>query len=59
MSTLRSLFLTLLLVPLLATAQQMPTPPALAAKSWLLLASGALLLGTRQWLKHLHHRSPS
>ncbi|MDX7613249.1 DUF4401 domain-containing protein, partial [Aeromonas caviae] len=31
----------------------------LMTKSWLLLASGALLLGTRQWLKHLHHRSPS
>ena len=41
MSTLRSLFLTLLLVPLLATAQQMPTPPALAAKSWLLIESGS------------------
>uniref|UniRef100_UPI0005B53B38 DUF4401 domain-containing protein n=1 Tax=Aeromonas sp. ZOR0002 TaxID=1339228 RepID=UPI0005B53B38 len=31
----------------------------LMTKSWLLLASGALLLGTRQWLKHLHHGSPS
>ena len=41
MSTLRSLFLTLLLVPLLATAQQMPTPPALAAKSWLLIESAS------------------
>ena len=41
MPTLRSLFLTLLLVPLLATAQQMPTPPALAAKSWLLIESAS------------------
>jgi hypothetical protein len=31
----------------------------LMTKSWLLLASGALLLGTRQWLKHLHNGSPS
>ena len=36
----RSLLIALLvsfLVPSLALAQQMPTPPALAAKSWLLL----------------------
>jgi D-alanyl-D-alanine carboxypeptidase (penicillin-binding protein 5/6) len=42
MSKLRSLFLVFLCLPLLALAQQLPTPPALAAKSWLLLevASG-------------------
>jgi D-alanyl-D-alanine carboxypeptidase (penicillin-binding protein 5/6) len=37
----RSLFLSLLLLPLLAFAQQLPTPPALAAKSWLLIESGS------------------
>jgi D-alanyl-D-alanine carboxypeptidase (penicillin-binding protein 5/6) len=37
----RSLFLSLLLLPLLALAQQLPTPPALAAKSWLLIESGS------------------
>jgi len=36
-SFLRSLFIALLTLPLLAMAQQMPTPPALAAKSWLLI----------------------
>jgi len=36
MRTLRSLFLALLLLPVLAVAQQLPTPPALAAKAWLL-----------------------
>lgn len=41
MPTLRSLFLSLLLVPVLASAQQMPTPPALAAKSWLLVESAS------------------
>jgi len=41
MATLRSLFLTLLFVPMLALAQQMPTPPALAAKSWLLVESAS------------------
>ena len=41
MTTLRSLFLTFLLLPLLASAQQMPTPPALAAKSWLLIESAS------------------
>jgi len=41
MATLRSLFLTLLFVPMLALAQQMPTPPALAAKSWLLIESSS------------------
>jgi D-alanyl-D-alanine carboxypeptidase (penicillin-binding protein 5/6) len=45
MSKLRSLFLVFLCLPLLALAQQLPTPPALAAKSWLLLevASGQQL----------------
>lgn len=33
----RLFFLSLLLFPLLAHAQQMPTPPALAAKTWLLV----------------------
>ena len=41
MPTLRSLFLVTLSVPLLAMAQQMPTPPALAAKSWLLVESAS------------------
>ena len=41
MPTLRSLFLATLSVPLLAMAQQMPTPPALAAKSWLLVESAS------------------
>ena len=36
MRTLQSLFLALLLLPVLALAQQLPTPPALAAKAWLL-----------------------
>ena len=36
MRKLQSLFLALLLLPVLALAQQLPTPPALAAKSWLL-----------------------
>jgi len=36
MRTLRSLFLALLLLPVLAVAQQLPTPPNLAAKAWLL-----------------------
>ena len=36
MRKLQSLFLTLLLLPMLALAQQLPTPPALAAKAWLL-----------------------
>ncbi len=38
----KSLFIALLLLPVLVFAQQLPTPPALAAKSWLLveLASG-------------------
>ena len=42
-----------------ALAQQLPVPPTLAAKSWLLLGSGALLLGARQLLKRLSLRSPS
>ncbi len=37
MRKFQSLFLALLLLPVLALAQQMPTPPALAAKSWLLV----------------------
>jgi len=47
MRTLRSLFLSLLFIPVLALAQQMslPTPPTLAAKSWLLIevSSGQVL----------------
>lgn len=41
MTMLRSLFLSFLLLPPLAFAQQMPTPPALAAKSWLLIESAS------------------
>ncbi len=41
MRKIQSLFLALLLLPVLAFAQQMPTPPALAAKSWLLIESGS------------------
>jgi serine-type D-Ala-D-Ala carboxypeptidase (penicillin-binding protein 5/6) len=41
MRKLQSLFLVLLLLPVLALAQQLPTPPALAAKSWLLIESGS------------------
>jgi D-alanyl-D-alanine carboxypeptidase (penicillin-binding protein 5/6) len=40
-SSLQSFFLALLLVPVLAFAQQMPIPPALAAKSWLLIEVGS------------------
>ena len=40
-SSLRRFFLIVLLFPLLATAQQLPTPPALAAKSWLLVESAS------------------
>ena len=42
MLKLRSLFLILLCLPVLAAAQQLPTPPVLAARSWLLVevASG-------------------
>ena len=42
MSKLRSLLLLILCLPLLAVAQQLPTPPSLAARSWLLVdvASG-------------------
>jgi D-alanyl-D-alanine carboxypeptidase (penicillin-binding protein 5/6) len=40
-SSLRSFFLALLVLPLLAHAQQMPTPPALAAKAWLLVESAS------------------
>jgi D-alanyl-D-alanine carboxypeptidase (penicillin-binding protein 5/6) len=41
MRKIQSLFLVLLMLPVLALAQQMPTPPALAAKSWLLIESGS------------------
>ncbi len=41
MTMLRSLLLSFLLLPLLAFGQQMPTPPALAAKSWLLIESAS------------------
>ena len=41
MRKIQSLFLVLLLLPVLALAQQMPTPPALAAKSWLLIETGS------------------
>ena len=41
MRSLQSFVLALLLLPVLAFAQQMPTPPALAAKSWLLIESGS------------------
>ena len=45
MSKFRSLLAALLLLPLLASAQQVPTPPTLAARSWLLIesASGQVL----------------
>ena len=39
MLKLRSLLFVLLCLPVLASAQQLPTPPALAAKSWLLVES--------------------
>ena len=41
MRTLRTLCLALLFVPLFAFAQQLPTPPALVAKSWLLIESSS------------------
>ena len=41
MRKIHSLFLTLLFLPLIAFAQQMPTPPALAAKAWLLIESSS------------------
>ena len=41
MSKFRSLFLSFLLRPVLAQAQQRPVPPALAAKSWLLIESSS------------------
>ncbi|MEO8408972.1 MAG: serine hydrolase, partial [Propionivibrio sp.] len=34
---LRPFFVVLLILPILAQAQQLPTPPALAANSWLLV----------------------
>lgn len=41
MPMFRSFFLSLLLLPLLARAQPMPMPPALAAKAWLLVESAS------------------
>ena len=41
LSFVLSLFLSLFLLPTLAFAQQLPTPPALAAKSWLLIEAGS------------------
>lgn len=41
MRTLQKLFLSLLILPTLVFAQQLPTPPALAAKSWLLIESAS------------------
>jgi D-alanyl-D-alanine carboxypeptidase (penicillin-binding protein 5/6) len=41
MRTLQSLFLALILLPTLALAQQLPPPPALIAKSWLLIEAGS------------------
>ncbi len=41
MHKLKSFLIALLCWPILASAQQLPTPPALAAKSWLLIESGS------------------
>ena len=41
MRKFQSLVFSLLLLPMLALAQQMPTPPALAAKSWMLIESAS------------------
>ncbi|MFZ4535802.1 D-alanyl-D-alanine carboxypeptidase family protein [Propionivibrio sp.] len=41
MRKIQSFILVLLLLPALAFAQQLPTPPALAAKSWLLIESAS------------------
>ena len=41
MRTFQKLFIALLLLPVLAFAQPLPTPPALAAKSWLLIQTGS------------------
>jgi D-alanyl-D-alanine carboxypeptidase (penicillin-binding protein 5/6) len=41
MRKFHSFLFALLCLPLLATAQQLPPPPALAAKSWLLIESGS------------------
>lgn len=41
MRTLRSLFVLLLVLPVFALAQQMPTPPQLEAKAWLLTEFGS------------------
>ena len=40
-SLVLSLFLSLFVIPTLSIAQQLPTPPALAAKSWLLVEAGS------------------
>lgn len=41
MLKLRSLLLVLLCLPVLSVAQQLPTPPTLAAKSWLLVEAAS------------------
>lgn len=41
MRKLQTFLFALLCLPMLAAAQQLPTPPALAAKSWLLIESGS------------------
>jgi D-alanyl-D-alanine carboxypeptidase (penicillin-binding protein 5/6) len=41
MRKFQTFLFALLCLPVLAAAQQMPTPPALAAKSWLLIESGS------------------
>ena len=41
MHKFRSLLLVLLCLPVLAVAQQLPTPPALAARSWLLIEAAS------------------
>jgi len=41
MRKFQTFLFVLLCLPLLAAAQQLPTPPALAAKSWLLIESGS------------------
>ena len=56
MRMLRSLFLSLLALPVLALAQQLPTPPTLAAKAWLLaeVESGQTLVSrtpTTAWIR--------
>ena len=41
MRKFQTFLFALLCIPVLAAAQQLPTPPALAAKSWLLIESGS------------------